>query len=188
MITLVLVSAILSIGLTVIDLSVKRIKLSDNSKGSEVAFSASDAGSECAQFWRRRKLTEMSNGSSISINCFGQNINISPNTSSHNAARVPSLSGAGSGSAYMYEYEITWGDNNDRCSKIRTLVGKANVDGSGIEITNMSALIDNYPYSGNKICQAGEICSVISVSGYNKACNLINTSYGVVQRQVYLEL
>ncbi len=188
LITLVLVSAILSIGITMIDLSVKQIKLSDNSKGSEVAFTASDAGSECAQFWRRRKLTDMSQGQSFSANCFGGSTNVVPNTSSHNAARVPVLSGSSVGSVYLYEYEFTWGDNNDRCSKIRTLVGKADIAGNGIEIVNISSLVDNYPYSGNKICQAGETCSVISVSGYNKACSLINNNYGVVQRQVYLEL
>ncbi|MCA9356707.1 pilus assembly PilX N-terminal domain-containing protein [Candidatus Nomurabacteria bacterium] len=180
--TMIVVGAVISIGLSMLDLTLRQVRLSTNAKESEIAFHAANAGLECAQFWRRASSTEMESGSNISPKCF--------NVSAGSVGPTIPSSFTGDGNAVLYDYQFEWGPSGStRCTKARTLIINSDVTGGGATVSNMktAALFPAYPNT-DKDCLPGSICTIISVQGYNKPCSTINTSYGVVQREVLLQL
>ena len=179
--TLIVVTVVISIGLSVLDLSIKQIRLSTNARDSEIAFHAANAGMECARFVRRTLSDQMEAGTAISPNCFVGGP--SPNTVTEIVSNV-----TGDGDVFKYEYAFSWGGAAPRCSQVTTLVASSSISGAGLLIGNMPVLVPGYPTGASKTCAAGERCTVISVRGYNKSCSVVTTnSYGIVQREVLLQ-
>jgi hypothetical protein len=178
--TLILIGVVVAIGVSVLDLSLKQARLSTNSKESEIAFHAANAGMECARYWRRAASTTMERGNAISPLCFSA----SPGTNT----RTPITAGVtGAGEVFLYQYTFTWGTvPNQRCSDIVTLVASSTPLGGGLTINNMTSHVPGFPDGNTKNCAAGEKCTVLSVRGYNRAC-LGAASYGTVQREVLLQ-
>lgn len=181
--SLIVVSVVVSIGLNVLDLTTKQLKLSTNSKDSEIAFHATNAGLECARYWRVAASTTIEAGGNLSnISCFGAtpSINVVPVTGAGAPFFTPNTN-----RATAYQMDFTWGPTNDRCSQIYIL----SIDSSNTTetiVTNIQTIIPGYPQL-TKTCAAGGHCTVISVKGYSRACSQITTS-GTVQREVLLEL
>lgn len=180
LLTLLVVTVLISIGVSILSLSITQVRLASNARDSEVAFHAANAGMECALYWRRVKADEMENGDDIRpMGCFGDN---SPN----NYSDTQITSGVVGGEVFRYQYEFEWG-TPVRCTQIDTIVGSSSISGPGLDIPNMRSYIPGYPGNNTKECDPGTKCSVISVQGYNKPCSSIN-SYGTVQREVLLQL
>lgn len=181
--TLIVVSVIISIGLSVLDLAIKQVELASNSKDSEIAFHAANAGMECAQYWRRAASSTMEAGNPITPDCFSGTIN------SNTVDELEAADGvSGDGNVYLYNYEITWGTAASRCSRVTALVANATLeDGTevGLEIDNMNNHIPGYPDTV-KECEPGERCTILSVKGYNRECSTA-TGYGSVEREVLLQ-
>jgi type II secretory pathway pseudopilin PulG len=177
--TLIVVTVVVAIGLTVLDLSTKQIRLSTNAKDSEVAFHAANAGMECARYWRRQRSNEMERGETLTgVGCFAPpDITVVPQEITSGVS--------GDGEVYKYDYSFTWAGDT-RCSQITTLVASSTSQGSGLTIGNMTTLVPGYPTGSSKTCAAGERCTVLSVRGYNKPCNSAS-GYGTVQREVLLQ-
>ena len=182
--SLIVVGVVVSVGLTILDLSIKQLMLSSNSKDSEIALHAANAGLECAQHWRNEKAIDLESGNAVTFNCFNQSKLITPS----------SITSSVNGSGNIYKYELysgatdgfTWGLSNDRCSKITLLIMNSDSTvGNILEITNISAIMPGY-IASTKECEAGGRCAVISVQGYNKPCGSIGT-HGTLQREVLLE-
>lgn len=177
LLTLLVVTVLISIGLSVLTLSIQQVRLASTARDSEIAFQAANAGMECAHYWRRRAAGEMEQGDNdVSIGCFLQTQEIDSTT----------LTGVTGGSAYEYQYQFTWG-TPARCSVVTTIVGVADLPGSGLVIPNMTTLLPGFPDGPTKECEPGTRCSVISVEGYNRSCDNIDT-FGTVQREVLLQL
>jgi Tfp pilus assembly protein PilX len=173
--SLIVVSVVVSIGLTVIDLTLKQVRLSTNSKESETAFHAANAALECARYWREENAINFEAGENISISCFGAaSVNITP------TAIVPD-----SGTASQYTFESSWG-TPIRCSEVKMLLINASPTATST-VTGMSTLILGYPYGNEKKCGPGGRCTVLSARGYSKACTDKGLT-GTVQREVLLEL
>lgn len=175
LLTLIVVSVLVAIGLTVLDLSIKQIRLSTNAKESESAFHAANAGVECARYWRRVASSTMETGAAISPLCFS----VAPTTNTK-ADIDDGVSGAGE--VYLYNYSFSWGVNKPRCTKVSTMVVAAN---STTTVSNMKDYFAGYP-EDDKVCSAGERCTVLSVRGYNRACTSAS-GYGSVEREVLLQ-
>lgn len=180
---LIVVGVVLSVGLTILDVSIKQVKLSTNAKESEVAFHAANAGMECSRYWRRASSSEMENGQDINPSCFDNAaVSVSPTT-------LVGGEVSGDGAAYIYDYEFTWGTGFDaRCTRIRTLVASSTVNGAGFAINNMTNAdrFPGYPDATTKTCAAGERCTVVSVQGFSRPCATAG-GYGTVQREVLLQ-
>ncbi len=179
LISLIVVGVVISIGLSVLDLTIKQVRLSTNAKESELAFHAANAGMECARFWRRASSSQMEIGAPISPVCF----NVNPDT---NLINTPSTTYIGDGVTFLYSYEFTWGGTQPRCTQINTVVASSSAIGAGVTTTNMTTLIPGYPDGNNKYCEPGARCSTVSVRGYNRPCNTTG-GFGVVQREVLLQ-
>lgn len=181
--TLIVVGVVLSIGLSVLELSLKQVRLSTNARNSEIAFHAANAGMECSRYWRRTASTSMENGLSFTPDCFSGTLS---NYSDEDATAVSGVTVAGDGDAFRYQYEFTWGRNNDRCTSVNTVVGTTTLPGTGITITGMETLVPGYTDGDVKTCEAGTTCTVISVRGYNRPCSSVG-AFGTVEREVLLQ-
>ncbi|MEK7639120.1 MAG: hypothetical protein AAB388_03100 [Patescibacteria group bacterium] len=181
LITLVVVGVVLSVGLTLLDVSIKQVELSTNSRNSEIAFHAANAGLECARYWRRAAATAMENGQTIAPTCFGAMANA--------YSDATFFSDPVDGNVFQYDFEHTWGQTDQHCSRATILVASSSYNGAGISIpvATIKTVMPGYnkvtdPY----VCQAGGRCTIMSIRGYNRACSL-TTSYGTVEREVLLE-
>lgn len=182
LITLIVVGVVISVGLTVLDLSIKQVRLSTNAKESEIAFHAANAGMECARYWRRVDATDMETFQDITPSCFSGALS--------NYAKAD-LAGdvTGDGVSYLYNYDFTWGGTGaERCTRVVTMVASTTVTGVGATTSNMTAYVPGFPPEENdeKYCEPGARCTVISVRGYNKPCSSVG-GYGTVEREVLLQ-
>lgn len=186
LITLVLVGVVLSVGLTILDLSIKQVRLSTNAKDSEVSFHAANAGMECARYWRRTSSTEMETFQDINPNCFGGTISHYSKYDLRNDGVV-----AGDGETYLYKYDFTWGSaGEERCTRVITMVASTTIFGVGATTTDISDYIPGFPTEDDpKYCEPSARCTVISVRGYNRACATVDSgnTYGIVEREVLLQ-
>lgn len=184
--SLLVVSVVVSIGLVVIDLTLKQLRLSTNSKDSETAFHAANAAMECARYWRNHSSTTFDVGGNVDeVECFGETIALNDPTS---------IAVVDQGIARKYSFEGTWGippapgiPSTQRCSQVDILVVNSNIDAiTTINVLDMQAAIPGYP-SNIKECASGGLCTVIAARGYSRACNQLDQA-GTVQREVLLEL
>ncbi len=177
--TLVVVSVVISVGLTLIELTIKQLRLSTGAKDSEIAFHAANAGVECVRYWRLASSTQFENGAgnTVPMNCFGAGV--SPVT-------MADLS-PGSELIFKYDVEFTWGATGaQRCSKATFVTLSSDPASTGVTLTNVPTHIIGYPNT-NKSCQAGGLCTIVSVRGYNQPCTNVG-ALGTVEREVLLEL
>jgi Tfp pilus assembly protein PilX len=182
LIALIVVGVVLSIGLSILNLSISQVRLSTDAKESEAAFHAANAGMECARYWRREESDKMERGNnSFSPECFNVTTSVD-----RNSPAAPTLDDASDGDATLFSYQFTW-TTNDRCTSIQTFVASSTVTGNGATTTNMLTLIPGYPEGDDFYCGPGSICTVIAVQGYNQPCNRVNNTYGTIQREVLLQ-
>lgn len=176
LISLIVVGAVLSIGLVIIDLSIKQVRLASTTKDSEIAFHAANAGIECARFWRRQASTTLTAGDATNnIECFGQSVNL--------PVTAPLTSGAG-GEAFLYEYEFTW-NAGQSCTSIKKVVAVSAINGS-VTVNNMQTHIPGYPDGNTLVCPVASECTIVSSQGYNRECSQ-KEGFGSIRREVLLE-
>ncbi len=177
---LLVVGVVLTVGLSVLELSIKQVQLATTARDSEIAFHAANAGMECSRYIRRLYADEMENGNPISPSCFGV---VAPNTNTYTAI---TNGVTGDGEVTRYDYSFTWGTDGDRCTEVTALVASSTLPGTGLAISNMTTLFPGFSNGDTKNCEAGTRCTVMAVRGYNRPCNSI-TNYGTVQREVLLQ-
>jgi Tfp pilus assembly protein PilX len=186
LITLIVVGVVLSVGLTILELSIKQVRLSTNAKDSEVSFHAANAGMECARYWRRVSSTEMETYQDISPECFGSTISNYSKADLRGDGVVN-----GDGETYLYKYDFTWGSTGgERCTRVITMVSSTTASGIGATTSNISDYIPGFPTEDDpRYCEPGARCTVISARGYNRACTVIGSgsTYGIVEREVLLQ-
>lgn len=193
LITLIVVSVVVSIGLTLLDLTIKQLQLASGSKDSEVSFHAANAGLECARFWRnntdnnavidqRDDMIKFETGAVVSVSCFNQTaVNVTPRALSSGISE--------------YTFRFNGGLANDRCSVVQMITlssdpdATADANGNAVVLNNANTIISGYTAT-TKGCQPGGRCTVISSQGYNKPCVGPTESFpiGTIQREVLLEL
>jgi Tfp pilus assembly protein PilX len=178
--TIIVLGVIVSVGLTIIELTIKQVRLSSSAKDSEIAFHAANAGVECALYHRsynEPSYSEIEVGNNLNPTCFDN----TPTTRT-----VTELLNNADGVAYQHEWEFTWGDSSDRCSEINMISMLADSSGNDLSLSGMSSLVSGYPDGDVKTCDAGGLCTVLAVKGYNRPCSQKN-SIGTLQREVLVQ-
>jgi len=187
LIALIVVGVVLSVGLVILDLTIKQVRLAATTRDSEVAFHAANAGMECAQYLRRVELdTLVAAGSDLpsSMQCFSG----VEAADKQNSALASDAVDSASDSSFVrhYSYEFTW---EDRCTLVDMVTQNSVANGASITVAqaDMQAAIPGFP-NEDKECLAGSECTTIAVRGYNQACpGSGDFGYGVVERKVLLE-
>ena len=121
--TMLVISVIIPVAITILDVTSKQVRLAGNARDSEVAFHAANAGLECAQQVRRALGATMESDppADISVPCFGQTTTASPVTT------IPSTNGR----VHHYAYQLTWGTAPlQRCSQVDTILIVSDPSGS----------------------------------------------------------
>ena len=182
---MIVVGVVVSVGLSVLELTIKQMALATNSKDSETALHAANAGLECAQYWRNNeyKKFEGVDSGNVTALCFGTSSTFNKDDS------IPI--GAGTGSVYKYTTNpgFDWGTTgvDERCSVITMIVMVAASDSSvPLKVNNINNYISGYKAGEFKQCEPGGICTFTSVQGYNKSCGK-KGEFGTIQREVLLE-
>ena len=173
--TLIVLGVVAAVGISMVDLTIKQVRLSSNSTDSEVSFHAANAGLECARYWRRIDSAAINSGSDFTPLCMNGSVSNFTNTDIS----------VSDGIANQYEYDVTWG-SPERCSRINMVTLVADLGGSGVTVNNMPSRVPGYPDGTTKSCDAGGRCTVIAVQGFNRACDAIG-SFGTVQREVLVQ-
>jgi type II secretory pathway pseudopilin PulG len=180
--TLVVVTAVVSITLAIIELSIKQLSLTVTARDSELAFQAANAGIECIRYLHRQASTTFTTPlpTSVPYTCFQR-----PSDTLVTVAN--SFTVTGNGSIRRYRDTITWGPNNDRCSVLEMVLMHVDPsESSDLVVSNLNTAFPGYPSGQNKRCSPGSLCTIAEVTGFNKPCNAITTA-GSVRREVLLE-
>ncbi len=181
--TLLVVAAVVSITLAVIELTIKQLNLTVTARDSEIAFHAANAGLECARYVRRVASSSFevvgTPLDTIDFECFNRSQEL-------DLTSYPGLATNGNGEIRRYAGEVTWG-TNDRCSVVDMLVMIVpDTETSDLEITNLDTLYQGFPSGDTKACNPGARCTVAQVTGYNRGCSDTSLA-GTVRREILLE-
>ncbi len=183
LLTIIIIGVVLAVTLSSLNLSIKQVRLSVDTRDSEVAFHAANAGLECIRHWRRAAAGDFESDGAVEIECFG-----SSDTS--DATAVPF---SGDGEVYRYEYQLTWGGvgSGERCSQMRFMVISSDIDSEdGVTVPDMREHLVGYP-SDSKACEPGGMCTVFSSQGYSASCpdTGLDGSFplGTIQREILVE-
>ncbi len=185
--TIMVLSVVVAVTLAIVELSLKQLQLSVDTRDSEVAFHAANAGLECARYWRRVASTSLEAPTGTGVP--GGVMECMSSVSSSSLLRT-SASGDGldvtGGTIGRFTKSMTW--NLNRCSVIDMLVIVSGTTSSAVvtaEAGNLNQVFANYP-TASKTCPPGAKCTIVSAAGYNSSCANINTA-GTLKREVLLE-
>lgn len=185
--TLLVISVIVPVAITILDVTSKQVRLAGNARDSEVAFHAANAGLECAQQVRRSLGASMegTSAAAIGVSCFGVTANPTPDTS------IPVV--GSNGRVRHYAYQLTWGAPPlQRCTQIDTILIVSELDEvTTVNTSAIRAVIPSYPTTATtKTCDESSVCTIVSSRGYNRACPATlggAFAAGTIQREVLLE-
>lgn len=168
LLALIISSIALSIGLSMLHVTLKQLSLGTTTKGSEIAFQSASAGMECLRYIRSNQASEIFAGDSVSLECLGKTTTMTRviRNASH---RV-----------YTAE-EIEWGPS-----------GETLCVGIEMHLIDASAASNPIGYDfgsgGSKTCQVGDVCTFGFVRGYNRSCEDVSgSSIFIVQRELTVE-
>ena len=176
LITLVVVSVILAIGLSLLFVTTKQYLLSVTANESEKAFQSAQIGLDCMRYHRANANTRaqfLREGGAWPpvLSCAGMP-SIAPETNS--AINI-------GGGIWLYNYVYKYSINNNRCAEpsvwiadLRNSTGNLNYNLSGEGLSNIT-------------CTAGTICTVIFGRGYNRPCGQLNNSIYTIQREITIQ-
>lgn len=167
--TMIVVSVLLAIGLTLLNITVKQFTLSSTARESEVAFHAANTGLECMHYYRNTNATDYFAGGSVEVSCGG--VSGTPTVSSDAAS---------GGTVYHYEYAFNG-------------VGTAGVYVETsmyvLDMRESDSGVTNYPINEgieSADCGAGVVCTVITSRGHNRSQSQLD-SIRTVQRELTIE-
>jgi len=189
LVSIIVVGVVLSVGLVILDLTIKQVRLAVTTTDSEIAFHAANAGMECARFIRRNYDSAVVSGQVLaSVACF----DVNANPFSVTPSPVPFTGGDASVESNHYTYQFTWGAaDSQRCTVVDMVAVSVPTSAAGpITISNaaMRSSIEGYPGSDPFDCQLGGDCTMVAVRGYNQVCPASGVfDFGVVERKVLLE-
>lgn len=164
--TLIISSVALSIGLSLLNITVKQLTLGTTARESEIAFQTAAAGMNCLQYARNTFLQVSQAGGEFQVNCAGQTINMQDTNSSNPVEQV-------------YDSETDFSINGrNRCIQFQMYILDATGGAESVTINN-----------DLKPCAAGDVCTFAYSQGHNRACSELSGTGGsyVVQRELTAE-
>lgn len=162
LIAVLVVSIVLSIGLAILNITLKEFILSGVARDSAVAFTAADAGLECGKYWDRSP--SLPSGSvfdtteDTSVDCF---------EGTYNTTHTFGCEYGGAADCYSHEIELVdFGEGGTPlCTSV--LVTKFQSSDGAVQMTE------------DRACPQGFRCTTIEARGYNDTCTGIDSSLTV---------
>jgi hypothetical protein len=172
LLTLIISSVALAIGLSLLDITLKQLSLGTTARESETAFQMAATAMNCLQFARNTDLNRsQTNGANFSIDCVDVNFRFNDAHAASNI--VYYTNGAGN------DLNI---DGTNRCVQYEMYVLLAT---TGIDVGTTNSAGDTIQCEGNS---GPNVCTYAYARGYNRSCadvTVINSF--VVQRELTAE-
>lgn len=177
LITLVVVSVVLAVGLSLLFVTTKQHELAVAASESEKAFQAANIGLECMRYHRAQPdtlKTLLREGGTWppSLSCAG----VVPNS-------PPGVQGStlySQNNQLLYSYKYTYTTSIGQCietsmylADVRTATADFSYNISGEGLASIS-------------CTAGTICTAVFSRGYNRPCNQLNSIF-TIQREITIQ-
>jgi Tfp pilus assembly protein PilV len=172
LITIIVLSVVLAIGLSLLEISLKQINLTITARESELAFVAANSGIECAQFSRfNREISTAFDNEEFEFACFGQGARI-----------IDAVLRRGS-NPRVYEYQTQYDvgtASGDMCVDVTVFVmdNRTNNNNGNYNFSNQGV--------SSRSCPGNSVCTNIFSRGYNRACDAIGDR-NTVQREMTAE-
>lgn len=184
LITLVVVSIILAIGLSLLFVTTKQYLLAVTATQSELAFQAAQVGLECMRWHRAQPATlnKLLRDDLVSwppsLNCAGVTPNTPPGIDADTIYTNDTLR------QYLYKYEYFYTVGGNQC--INTSIYVSNLRSS--TTTGFTRPIPSSEDEGLSeiTCAAGSVCTTIFSRGYNRPCNQLNSIF-TIQREITID-
>lgn len=186
LLTLVVISVVLAIGLSLLQVTVKQLSLSSLARESTIALYAANTGLECMQFHRsipdtRSKfLRDDTNDWPPDLNC----ADVNQVAGSKQAATLVDGSSSQWLYNYQYQFELDYGavgSADNACVETSLYIA---------DLRDSSTDIEDEPVTGEGLttvsCTSGTICTTIFARGYNRPCDQLNSIF-TVQRELTIE-
>ncbi len=172
LLTLIISSVALSIGLSLLDITVKQLSLGATARESEIAFQVAATAMNCLQFARNTDLNRsQTNGANFSIDCVDLNFSFSDSNTASNIVHYTNNAGN----------DLDVGAN-DRCVQYDMYVLLATT-GSDVSTTNSAG--DTIQCEGN---EGANVCTYAYARGHNRSCADVSAGNSfVVQRELTAE-
>lgn len=172
LLTIIVVSIVLAIGLSLLNITVKQFTLSATARDSEEAFHTANSGVECMQYHRSVDSTYadlVNGGSAPSLPCGGY-------SQVYSNADHDTLSG----NRYIYNYIYQYDLNGNACIETSMYL---------LDTRSSASAINNYTVNEGLetlSCGAGVVCTAIFSRGFNRGCSQLD-SIRTVQREITIE-
>jgi hypothetical protein len=181
LLSIIISSVVLSIGLTLLSVTLKQLNLSSTGRESEIAFHMANLGMECGRYWRTVHATpftsDSTNISELEITC-SDNVDLAPNDFNY----IDTIPGAPTSfvNKALYKFDIEVGVGAEM--RLRHIALEVNVIVANEDVVN-------YPIGRiRKNCSAGDVCTVIVSQGYNRSeSEVAANSIFAVQRELTAE-
>lgn len=178
LLTLVVISVLLAVGLSLLQVTVKQLSLSSIARESTISIYVANSGVECMQYYRSVPAyrTQFLSGpaSAPSVTCGGEN----PESSESETL----IDGSSGRFLYNYQYRFnidydTAATTDDTCLETSLYIA---------DLTEATADITE-DISGEGLptlnCAEGEICTTIFSRGFNRPCDQLDSIF-TVQREL----
>ncbi len=177
LITLVVVSVVLAIGLSLLFVTTKQYLLAITAIESEKSFQSAQIGLECMRYHRAQPTTKAqflreSGTWPPSVACAGVNPNNPP------GVQATTLYSNSSRLLYNYKYQYTI--NGTQCAEPSLYIADLREATTNLTYTLSSEGL------GTIECTAGTICTVVFARGYNRPCDQLNSIF-TIQREITIE-
>lgn len=179
LLTLVVISVVLAIGLSMLHITMKQLTLSNVSRDSEISLHAARSGIECMQYHRSdpTTLADMLNGGSApALTCGGSNYMTIADGGDYR--RSPGTNHSGNTYNYYYTYQI----GSDLCVETSIYL----LDARGLAIGSSDITRNTDEGLDQLTCSAGVLCTTIFSRGFNRSCNE-RDSFLTVQRELTIQ-
>ncbi len=177
LITLVVVSVVLAIGLSLLFVTTKQYLLAVTAIESEKSFQSAQIGLECMRYHRAQPTTKSAllkegGAQPPSLACAGVNPNNPP------GVQATTLFNSSGQLLYNYKYQYTL--NGAKCAEPSLYI--ADLREATTDLT--------YNLTGEGLgtieCTAGTICTVVFARGYNRPCDQLDSIF-TIQREITIE-
>ena len=156
LLALVIISIVLALGLSMVQITQKQIQLTSSTRGSEMAFHVAAAAAECIQYVRHVYPDNFLQGQAVPVDCFnwagsGQNFTVSQPDPNH---------------SYVYYYSYT-GDWQPSGTTAKQCVG---MDIYVLNNSGQTSPLTENLQGVNQTCAAGDVCTYGFALGHNVSC------------------
>ena len=165
---LIIASIALAIGLSMLHITLMQLTLGTTIRESEIAFQIANAGMECLRFSVNNDYSAFqTDGGTVTLDCLGD---VATSTDSNANPKIQE---------FHHELNSNF-DTKEYCIQLETYT----ITASTSDTTLTFAAERNRP---DKVCSAGDICSIAFVRGFNRSCTDVTSSIFTVQRELSIE-